>query len=279
MTDIAETTSVQASASTVNRRWTLTQIMYIIVLQAFSALCIYDALWKYPARGADAAAFNEYRYLNALDKSDPTALAAMNLKDPGATFERLAKKADLIGTDQALNEWLTQLSYIGALNGSNTSFPRTDFRKGVAISDPNSRLADLKAEWERSDGSDKTHANPLTSWDIPSQWIMLVMCELLSTGMTFVLIRTKSRRYGWDAATMTLTLPDGNSISPGDLEDVDKRKWHKFYVHLRIKPDHPKLGGKEIEFDLKRYDHVEGWILAMESSAFPERAAAEAAKS
>ncbi|MFN9992657.1 MAG: hypothetical protein ACK54H_04865 [Phycisphaerales bacterium] len=279
MTDIAETPVVQVSASNVNRRWTLTQIMYIVVLEAFAALCIYDALWKYPARGADAAAFNEYRYLNALAKSDATTLAGFNLKDPVSAFERLAKKADLIGTDQALNEWLTQLSYIGALDGANTSFPRTDFRKGGAISDPNSRLAELKTEWERSDGSDKSHANPLTSWDIPSQWIMLVMCELLSIGMAVVLIRTKSRHYGWDAATMTLTLPDGNSITPADLEDVDKRKWHKFYVHLRIKSAHPKLGGKEIEFDLKRYDHLEGWILAMESKAFPERAAAEVAKS
>lgn len=255
------------------------QFVYILVLQAFSALCIYDAIWKYPARGADAASFNEYRYLNALNKADAGAFAAFNLQDPVGMLDRLERKADLVGADQALNDWLTQLKYIGALKPESTSIPRSDARKGGKITDPSTRLAELKSEWERSDGSDSTHANPLTSWDIPSQWIMLVMCEGISVILIVVFVITKSKVYRWDPATLTLSTPGGASITPSDLEDVDKRKWHRFYVHLKIKPEHPTLGGKEIEFDLKRHDHVEGWILAIEARAFPERAAAEAPKS
>lgn len=279
MTTDSPTPQTSATVSCMNRRWAIMQLVYIVVLQAFSALCIYDALWKYPARGADAASFNEYRYLNSLNKSDAATFAAFNLQDPEVALDRLNRKADLIGTDQALNDWLTQLKYIGALDTSNTAIPRTDFRKGGKVSDPSSRLAELKSEWERADGSDETHANPLTSWDIPSQWIMLVMCEAISLILIVVFITTKSKVYRWDPSGHVLTTSDGAAISPSDLEDVDKRKWHKFYVHVKIKPHHPSLGGKEIEFDLKRHDHLEGWILAMEAQAFPERAAEESPKS
>jgi len=58
-----------------------------------------------------------------------------------------------------------------------------------------------------------------------------------------------SRRYRWEPESRTLTLLSGEKITPSDLADVDKRKWDKFLVFLRIRDDHPTLGGREIEED------------------------------
>lgn len=268
-------TPEQAAApvkSVLGKRWVFLMILYIVGLEAFAALCIYDAMWKYPARGADAAAFNEYRYLNALELANPGSIATVNVNEPAATLTRLEAKADLMGPDQALHDWLTQLNHIGKMSPENTSFPRTDFRKGTSVGDPASRLKELKAEWETGDGkTSKKPANPLTTWDIPSQWIMLVLCGPGGLWVLITFIAAKSKEYEWDPATKTLTLPGGHKVGPSDLADIDKRKWDKLYVHLKINGSHPTLANKEIELDLKRYEPVEDWVLQMEAVAFPDR--------
>ncbi|MFZ4572782.1 MAG: hypothetical protein ACOYN0_00200 [Phycisphaerales bacterium] len=258
--------------SKLGKRWVFQMILYIVGLEAFAGLCLYDALLKYPARGANAAAFNEYRYLSALENSDPGALAAVNVTDPDATMKRLKAKADLIGADQSLNDWLTQLGLIGKLSGDHTKYPRTDYRKGGTVGDPVSRLKELRSEWETAEGSPKTVTNPLTTWDIPSQWVMLALCAPGGLWVLVTFMRAASKTYKWDPATHTMTLPGNHVITPADLADVDKRKWDKLYVHLRFKPNHATLGGKEIELDLKRYEPIEEWVLAMEAVAFPDRA-------
>ena len=70
-----------------------------------------------------------------------------------------------------------------------------------------------------------------------------------------------------------LIIRGGEVVTPSDLEDVDKRRWDKFIVFLKIKGTHPTLAGQEVKVDLYHYTPpVEDWVLAMEKSAFPERA-------
>lgn len=259
--------------STLGKRWTILQILLCIVAPTlFAALCIYDALYKYPERGASAASFAEYRYLNELKKESTSALVNRgSITDPEAALTRVKAKPSLIGADLALSDWLTQLKYIKQLSPANTSIPRTDFR-GTQVTDASSRLEALKSEWETSSGTTREAPSALTVWDIPSQWWMFGGCAIFSMYSLVVFVIAKTRQYTWDPSTATLTFPDGRSITPADLEDVDKRKWHAFKVHLKIKPSHATLGGKEIEVNLNRYESVEPWILEMERIAFPDRA-------
>ena len=56
-----------------------------------------------------------------------------------------------------------------------------------------------------------------------------------------------------------------------DVFRVDKRKWDKFIVFLRIKGSHPQLGGQEVRIDTYQHSLVEDWVLAMEEKAFPSQ--------
>jgi hypothetical protein len=259
--------------STLGKRWSTLQILLCVLAPTlFAALCVYDALLKYPERGANAASFAEYRYLSELKKESTSALVTRgSIAEPEATLARVKAKPSLIGADLALSDWLTQLKFINQLSPANTSIPRTDFR-GAQVTDVSTRLESLKSEWETSSGKLREPPSPLTVWDIPSQWWMFAGCAIFSVYSLAIFVIAKSRQYSWDPATATLTFPDGRSITPADLEDVDKRKWHAFKVHLKIKPSHPTLGGKEIEVNLNRYESVEPWILEMEKIAFPDRA-------
>lgn len=69
---------------------------------------------------------------------------------------------------------------------------------------------------------------------------------------------------------MTLTLPGGESITPDDVAEFDKRKWDKFLFFFKIKPDHATLGGREIKLDLYQYVPLEDWAVAMHRHARPE---------
>ena len=68
---------------------------------------------------------------------------------------------------------------------------------------------------------------------------------------------------------LLLPLPDRSILEPSDLKEVDKRKWHKFLVHLAIKDGHANHGGKRLKIDLYRYQNLEDWIL--EISLTPNR--------
>lgn len=77
---------------------------------------------------------------------------------------------------------------------------------------------------------------------------------------------------------MRLGVPGGASVVPADVEVFDRRKWDKFLVFLKIKPEHPQLGGKEVKLDLYQYEPLEAWYLEMHRSARPEDFAEEDAE-
>jgi hypothetical protein len=58
------------------------------------------------------------------------------------------------------------------------------------------------------------------------------------------------------------------------INEVDKRKWHKFFVFLKLADNSP-----EIKLDLLRYSPLEDWVLEMEKlhpNYVPEPVEAEA---
>jgi hypothetical protein len=77
-------------------------------------------------------------------------------------------------------------------------------------------------------------------------------------------IRVAAKSYQFEPETHTLVLPGGERLAAADLKEVDKRKWHKFYVTLNMND------GRSHTLDLYRHDPLEEWVLEMEKAAFPE---------
>lgn len=134
---------------------------------------------------------------------------------------------------------------------------------------PRERHAALNARW-----TTQSPPGPLQSYDIPVNKLSAVVCFGFAVYLVYLFFKVATKTYKWDPDERRLTLPDGTSMTPADLEDVDKRKWDKFIVFLKIKKDHPTLGGAEVRFDTYRHGHIEDWILEMERAAFPDRAEA-----
>ncbi len=116
-------------------------------------------------------------------------------------------------------------------------------------------------------------ANPLSRFDIPSQWLITAVGFIGGAWIVALIARVSAKTYRWEPAAQRLTLPGGASVTPADVSEVDKTLWHKYYVELHIKADHPKLGGKSVKLDLMRYEPLEAWVLEMEQTVHPERPA------
>lgn len=257
-----------SQTTTLRPAWRWRMLFIFVLFAGFGTWGLYDALVAYPARGARYAEYREQQYLrSALEASGRARLRPEDVKImlPG---ERLADLESRVADGTSLSEresnelnWLKGLRVIGALSADNTTYDAEGDRE------PNGRLAELTAEWET-----RNPPKPLHAFDIAIQWIIFVVGWAVGLYAAGLVAMVATRKYRFDPETRTLTLPTGESIAPDDLEDVDKRRWHKFYVHLKIAKDHPKLGGREIPIDLFRRDKLEGWILEMERQRFPDRA-------
>lgn len=282
-TSVAETPSAapapvrsDATQTSVNRKWTLKMLLIVVVLFGFGAWALYDAKVAYPARGINAAEYFEYQYLDLI-ATNPVRSSEAGIADPVERLDKLREQQKKAGAldevDRARLHWLESLSLIGRLSPDATAIPRKDI-KGVQVDSAAGRLEALTKRWTTAQGGKLQPPKPLSPFDIPSQWVILGVCWAVGVWMAFTLLAAKSKVYRFDPATHTLTLPGGASVSPSDLEEIDKRKWHKFFVSLRVKASHAQLGGKGVELDLLRYEPLEQWVLDMEKAAFPEQAAA-----
>jgi len=246
-----------------------------VVLLGFGIWGLYDAVVVYPRRGERVAEWMEYQYLDQVAKNRPPLDARAAVNDIPAEQARLATQAQqqpLDQVDQAKKAWLEALSLVRRTDATTaTAIPREDFR-GDKVTDASQRLRDLTEKFTRK-GADTP--SPLAAWDIPVQWIIFAVGSGLGLYMFAVLAMARRKVFRWEPEARRLTLPGGDNLTPADLEDVDKRRWHKFYVALKVKPGHPTLAGRSVELDLLRYDPVETWVLEMERAAFPDRAEAE----
>ena len=286
-----------------NRTWVLKMAVFLAFLLGFGFWALYDAAILYPNRGLADASYKLKDYLEASDSagfltsdriatSDPAAeLSALNkrLGDIHGAAGKLSQEGRTASMDLTRYEWLSALERAWKLNTNPkplgeflTPVKRTiwcDPAKGEGYSVASDRvrtalsaqgmLNDLKLYW----ASAPARPTPLSAFDLPVQWLFVVVGFGLSGYLIYLLVRCKSQavRTRFEPETQRLSLPSGVSFTPADLEDLDKRQWHKYFVTAILKDSsHHKL-------DLLRYVPLEDWVLGMERTRFPERAAEEAA--
>lgn len=267
--------------SKVSQKWSLRMMLIGVVLIGFGAWGLFDATYAYPNRGAEAAEWFEYQYLDQYKTKQGVLDSRAGVADIATTRADLARRSSLSAPsplDVALQRWLDSLALIGKTDAATaTAIPRDDFR-GVKVSDATTRYAVLTKRWTTSNGTPRA-ASPLSTFDIPVQWMITFAGFGIGVYLFVLIARVRAKTFTFDPATQRLTLPGGKSFVPSDIEDVDKRRWHKLFVDIRIKPGHAgELGGKVVPLDLLRYEPVEEWVLMMERTAFPDRAAKEDAE-
>lgn len=267
--------------TTVNRGWLIKFSLFALVSLVFGVWGLYDALVVYPARGHEDVKYQLTEYLE-LRREDAGALDAVRIAEPAARLAELSAREDelskvaasapgkgAVGADGARRRqvlpdllaheeygWLLALKRVNELTPAQTE-----------IADPRARLAELEQYW-------KTHEppKPLASYDIPLQWGIAVIGFAVGAYLSLYIIRTLMTKYQYEPATQTLTLPGGRAIRPADLTDLDKRRWDKFYVTLIT------TTGPSVSLDVLRFVPLEDWVLAMEDTRFPDRAAERKAK-
>ncbi len=236
-------------------KWLGKQVIFIMAICGFAAWAFYDASIAYPKRGEQAADFLKLQYVKAV--LAPGVLERATVDDPEAELAKLHEReaGTLSPIQKGRMEWLEALRNAGKLDKQHAQIP-----DAAATRDA------LEKRFTKADQAPKA----LSRFDIPVQWGIAIGCGAIGAAMIAVLFRTVGTAYTFDPATQTLTLPGGGaSITPGDVELFDKRKWDKFLVFLKIKPGSHPLAGREVRLDLLRHVPLEDWILEMEKTAFP----------
>ncbi len=256
----------------INPKWLRNMSIYIVLLLGLGIWGLVDALVVYPGRGSRAAEFYEYQYLDELSNAAGSFTnTGATVTDPEATLARLkglrSEAGKMSTVESAQLNWLTQLHLIGHSKPDDTKYPRTDFRhedgKPVEVASVNDRLAALRTKWTKA-GGNSSGPSPLDWYDIPTQWIYVALGLGLAPYLLMTVMKVRARVYRFDHATNTLTLPNGESITPADIKEFDKTKWDKVFITLHIRDDHPQLPGKALELDLLRFVPLESWVLHME---------------
>lgn len=260
-----------------NPRWTFKLGLIAIIVFAVGVWGYLDASVIYPNRGEKYADWAKWQYLDQAKKADQEDfgifLRDSSVSNPKEELERLSEPDRMNQNQQdagnpsstralrasmqvARMRWLEALKVVGMLDAEHTT-----------IESPQRTLDELTAKWSSTSAVPK----PLSAFDLMVQWMIMVICLLVALIMVVHMLRVRAKRYAWDPESMKLTLPSGASITPEDLEEVDKRKWDKFIVFLKIKGVHSDLGGQEVSVDTYQHKRVEDWILAMEAKAFPSQ--------
>lgn len=246
--------------STIGMRWARRMIIFAALLLGLGVWATWDAFSVYPKRGRAFAEWAEWQYLLALkeeSRSDPGIMTRnAPVTDPKAELSRL--RSDEMARQRmymaARYEWLRALSLVGLLTPENTNYS--------ALA-PRQREEQLSQSWATRD---KPAA--LRGYDIPSQYLMMTVGYGFGAYILFLLVRVAVTKYRWNPATKAITLPNGATIAPPDLAEVDKRKWDKFIVFLKIRPGVERVGDTSIRVDTFRHGMIEEWILEMERQAF-----------
>jgi hypothetical protein len=274
--------------TTVNRKWLTKMVIFMVVCFAFGTWGLIDAIKIYPDRGIEDASYKQRELLRTADTAG--RLETARFPDPRAALADLQARRDKIeadykrfldaqsiatqntpqgqsaardlrtlapaAVDKSALAWLESLALVGRLKPEFTN-----------PADPRAELNTLNDKWKAQEPP-----KPLAVYDLPLQWFFCAVGYGLALYLIILIIRVRATVYRWEPDTQRLHLPGGRSIVPADLADLDKRKWDKFFVFLQFKD-----GSPELKLDLLRWVPLEEWILTMEKTAFPERAA-EAAK-
>jgi hypothetical protein len=241
--------------ATLNRPWLVKMAIFIVVLIGFGLWGLYDAALAYPARGNAHAEYAEWQYLKAVKLANGgLSGVGEGMADPSARMSELNAKTRN-DVEQAEYDWLLALSRMHRLNAGATK-----------VENPNQRLDELTKKWTGTQ-----QPLPLEAYDLPFQWSIVVVGFGLAAVVAVNVAKSAAKKYTWEPATSTLTLPGGRRVTADDLADVDKTKWHKYFCSLVFTD-----GSAPAELDVLKYTGLEEWVLTLERIRFPERAAAEA---
>lgn len=248
--------------STIGSRWIRKIGFFLLLLLGLGIWASWDAFHVYPIRGRAYAEWAEQQYLTLVKEEARGGRGSLELdapvQDPVAEYRRLQQDEASRAAKPSMTaryEWLKALSLVGELKPEVTNFKAYD---GASKREAQLTLA----------LAGRDQPAPLHGYDIPSQYLLMIIGYGLGLYILFLIGRVAMTKYRWDPTTRTLTLPSGASITPADLEEVDKRKWDKFIVFLRVKQGVGGVGGSSIRVDTYRHAFVEDWILEMEREAF-----------
>ena len=189
-------------------------------------------------------------------------------------FPPLQIKNTIIAGNTAAGAYPDIRAFVTSLGNNLDSDGTSGFTNGVNGDLVGTGGAPLNAQLgalANNGGNLRDNWKKLEWYDIPSQWAIFGVGMLIG-GTMFGFAAVVSRtRFGWDPAAQELTLPGGHTLTVPQCEDFDRRKWDKFLMFIKVKPDHPTLAGQELKLDLLRYVPLESWIVEMEYTAFPDR--------
>lgn len=263
----------ESMTTTLNKRWLTKNLVILAALFGFGCWGLYDAAYLYPMRGETYSADREREYLMRLALgTEPFKNAS--IADPVATRDQLAsKRTELSDANADFTRKMASGSQADKMDAMVNLLPKaidaarldwleslkTNWRLKPAystIENPAERLKTL-LELQKTTNAPV----PLSEYDLPIQWSFAGLGYGLAVVVGFNFLRTRAKRFTFEPDTRTLILPDKTRIAAADLAELDKRKWHKFYVTLVTK------SGSEHEIDLYAYDPLEEWVLEMEKAA------------
>lgn len=299
----------ETQSCTLNRSWVLKTGAFMVILLGFGCWALYDAVILYPNRGLGAASKALHVYLERADRAGFLLQDQITVAEPKAQLADLEGRLEALRVSAAADtldgrkaamelakyEWLNALDrawkltpepkFLGEFTApahkslwfdpakgegyTTTSGPGAGggaAGDGKAVLSPQLLLNELGNFWSASE-----QPTPLSAFDLPVQWLFVVIGFGLGAYLVFLMLKCKAlaMQHRFDAGEQRLTIPGGASMVPADLEDVDKRLWHKYFVTLITKD------GAAHKLDLLRYVPLEQWVLAMEETRFPERVAEE----
>ena len=148
------------TATTINRKWSFKLIIIVAVSAFMAGFFLVDGLVRYPARGAEAAEYLEFQYLQAYDKERGGISGFTGIDDPQARLSQLAEKLRTTGkldtVDDAQKVWLENLKLINQLSVAATGIPRTNFKDQQQVESATKRLETLTKTWTTGDGNNRT---------------------------------------------------------------------------------------------------------------------------
>ncbi|MBX3363737.1 MAG: hypothetical protein KF866_03130 [Phycisphaeraceae bacterium] len=294
------------TVTTLRPGWRIKMIIIIVVLLGFGAWGFVDAKYVYPKRGLKVADKLELDYLRVSQPASGVLLSSVvSVPDPRSRLDELKSRGRTLSErEQRKRDWLDALLKAGYLTED-----RTVYVDGDPDRDPSARFKALQDYWSTNPGEPKplSRYDIFIQWLIcVLSWLgglLAIFMVVRVAGkkfrfhpetLTLTLPRVTPLDMGIQAILEGLRLllsivrlltfnklrpdityqkipaPGGQSITPDDLEEVDKSKWSRYFVHLRIKPGHATLGGKTVPIDLYRRGRLEDWILQMEAKAFPD---------
>lgn len=271
----------QTQHASLSPRYWIKQAIITLVVLGLGVWGFLDGFIIYPAQAVKYAQWSEWEYLRFLEAPPPgsaigASLSNASIPDPREAYETLGRPSNN-RSPATLNDykgnWLDALSIAGRLDPAYTTFPRNNEPEGE-VGSAFERLGQLRETWGQVDrGKAPKRRSRL---DILAQYPIFMIGFGLAIYFAYGLVRAASTRYEWDPASKRITLPGGVRVTPDQVQEFDKSRWHKFYVELHLTSDHPTHPGRSIRVDLYRHNGVEDWILEMERERFPEREAVDA---